>query len=137
MRFLVDTNVFLDFFLSRDDDGKDAKTFFTKCFYKRNEIYITSLSLRDIGYISHKILHSDEASRFIQLKAYEFSTKVIGISADSAITSLYKNNKDYEDSLQIEAAKEAMADAIITNDKTGFKESLIPVYTTKQIIELI
>ena len=80
------------------------------------------MSLRDIGYVAHRITHNSDIARDIQLKTYSLATKVCGISADAAIDALYSDNSDYEDSLQIVAAQEILADAIITNDKTGFKK---------------
>ena len=134
MRLLVDTNVFLDLFLERDNLGDEAELFFNWCEKRKNQIYITSISLRDIGYIAHKYYHDKNISRMTQIAAYEVATKVIGVSADSAIESLYSDVDDYEDSLIIEMAKEELLDAIVTNNKKDFEKGDIPVFTPKEIV---
>ena len=136
MRILVDTNVFLDVLLRRDDKlARDGRRFFRWCSANLNQIYITSMSLRDIGYTAHKYTHDNEQTKSIQIRAYQISHKVIGISADSAIESLYSDVADYEDSLIIEAAKEEMLDAIVTNNKKDFEKGDVPVFTPEEIVQ--
>lgn len=134
MRMLIDTNVFLDFFLNRDFD--EADKMFQYCFEKNNQLYITTLSLRDIEYAAHHAVHDKTISKAIQRKAYNLAHKVIGISADAAINSLFSDIDDYEDSLQIEAAKEALLDCIVTNNKKDFKNCGIAVFTPKELNEI-
>ena len=137
MRLLVDTNVFLDLFFDREQYGEIAQSFFDTCVKKKNQIYVTSMSLRDIGYTAHKYSHSKEVAKAAQIATYEACSKVIDISADSAITSLYSDVDDYEDSLIIEAAKESMVDAIVTNNKKDFKLSEVPVFSPREIVEYL
>lgn len=135
MRILVDTNVFLDLLLDRNQEiGDKVEAFFNWCCYKKNRIYITSMSLRDIEYVAHRIYHDKKKAKEIQFSAYQMCSKVIGISADSAIESLYSDIDDYEDSLIIEAAKEEMLDVIVTNNKKDFLGSLFPVFTPEEIM---
>ena len=110
MYALVDTNVFLDYFFDRD--GGQASEFFKNCRDYNNKIFISSMSLRDIEYSAHRATHNKELSKKIQLSAYNISQKVLGISADSAIESLYSDLDDYEDSLLAESADTASAGAM-------------------------
>ena len=135
MRILVDTNVFLDLFLNREEFAKDAHNFFSWCANNKNDIYITSMSLRDIGYTAHRFFHNKNAAKTVQFAAYEACKKVIGISADSAIESLYSDIDDYENSLIVEAAKEELLDAIVTNNKKDFEKAGFPVFTPREIIK--
>ena len=136
MRLLIDTNVFLDLLLDREKEvGDIAEAFFTWCCYKKNRIYITSMSLRDIEYVAHRIYRDKKKAKDIQFAAYQMCSKVLGISADSAIESLYSDAEDYEDSLIIEAAKEEMLDVIVTNNKKDFYKGNVPVFTPKEIVE--
>ena len=132
MRLLVDTNVFLDFYLKRDIMGSEAAKFFLNCRRFKHQIYISSMTLRDIGYVSHKYFHNNMKAKEAQLAAYEICSKVIGITADDAIESLYSDMNDYEDSLQVEAAKREMLDLIITNNDKDFVNSSLPVLTPKE-----
>lgn len=136
MRFLVDTNVFLDFFFKRDVLGPEAKNFFAWCAFNKNRIYITSMSLRDIGYIAHRFFHDEKRARKIQIETYCLCSKVLGISTDAAIESLYSDMKDYEDSLLAVTAKLELLDAIITNNKKDFLDCGVPVFTPAEIVKL-
>ena len=95
------------------------------------------MSLRDIEYAAHRITHDKALSKRILLAAYEMCTKVIGISADDAITSIYSDVDDYEDSLAIEAAKREMINIIVTNNIKDFSKSNFPCCTPKAFNEAI
>ena len=134
MRLLVDTNVFLDVLLKREETCKDSLAFFIWCREHRNQTYITSMTLRDIEYIAMKILHDKKKANVVLSDAYSLCSKVIGISADSAISAIYEDYKDYEDELILQSAKEEMLDAIITNNIKDFKDRGIAVFTPKEIV---
>ena len=137
MRLLVDTNVFLDFLLERDKDTTNAsESFFRWAKEKNNEIYVTSMSLRDIEYVAHRKFHDKKASKMIQIAVYRMCYKVLGISPDAAINSLYSDIDDYEDSLIIEAAKELLLDGVVTNNKKDFLHAGIPIFTPSEIVNL-
>ena len=136
MRVLVDTNIFLDYLLKREGQWEDAFRFFLWCRKNRNQTYVTSMSLRDIEYIAHKYCRDKVEANRILNGVYSLCSKVIGISADCAINAMFENYSDFEDELQVEAAKEAMLDAIVTNDVKGFENRGIAAFTPKQIIDL-
>ncbi|MFT5634486.1 MAG: putative nucleic acid-binding protein [Rubritalea sp.] len=46
-------------------------------------------------------------------------------------------HNDYEDAIQMAAVVTGNADYIVTNDKSVFKKSLIPVITPKDCIKLL
>ena len=137
MRLLVDTNVFLDLILNRDQSGIEAENFFRNCFIAKFRTYLTSISFRDIGYITHQAFHDNDKSLKAQFRAYELCSKVISITADDSINSLFSDVKDYEDSLLIEAAKRELLDAIITNNTKDFKNCEVPVFTPKEFNRII
>ena len=137
MRLLVDTNIFIDYFFRNDENTEQASIFFDYCYKNRNEIYITSMSLRDLAYIGHKYVHDSELVKMVLQKTYGLVSKVCDTSADAAIEAIYSDNNDYEDELQIGAAQEILADAIVTNDKKGFKKAKMHVFTIKQINDLL
>ena len=137
MRLLVDTNVFIDYFFRDDENSDEAERFFDYCYKNRNQIYITSMSMRDIGYIAHKYVHNNDLVRDVQFRIYNMVSKICDTSADAAIEALYSDNNDYEDELQIMAAQEILADGIVTNDHKGFKKTKIKVFTIKQANDLL
>ena len=91
------------------------------------------MTVRDAGYVIHTYLHNKEKTRLLLLEIYEMCSKIIPISSDAIIETLYSNHNDFEDGLVIEAANESMCDAIITSDKKGFKKADIPVYSLDEI----
>lgn len=137
MRLLVDTNVFLDLMLRREPGCKDAINFFVWSRQHRNQTYITSMSLRDVEYIAARTFHDHKKANVVLARTYALCSKVIGVSADSAITAIYEDYKDYEDELMIQAAKEESLDAIITNNVSDFVNRGIPVFTPDEIIKRV
>ena len=94
------------------------------------------MSLRDIEYSVHKALHDKQKANIAIADAYSLCSKVIGLSADSAINAMYEDYKDYEDELLVWTAKELLLDAIITNNVKDFEDRGVPVFTPKEIINL-
>lgn len=136
MRFLVDTNVFLDLLLDREN-AINAEIFFNYCLEQKHEIYISAMTLRDAGYVANHILHDWKKSRLIQNNIYSVCTKVVSVTSDAAIESLYSDSKDYEDCVLMEAAEENMCDAIITSNLRDFQLSQIQVYSLERINQLL
>ncbi len=134
MYALVDTNVFLDYLLKRDNG--QAKNFFILSYLNKDKIFVSAMTLRDVEYTAHRTLHDKEKAKQIQIAVYQICQKVLGISADSAIESIYSNMSDYEDSLLVESAKEALLDCIVTNDKKDFKKCGIPIFSVEEMIDL-
>ena len=135
MKVLVDTNVFLEYFLRREN-YRDVDKFFLLAAKQYNQTFVTSMSLRDIGYTLHRYLHDERKTREAQLKVYGMVSKVVGVSADAAIDSLYSDAKDFEDALQVRAAEEAMCMAIVTFNKRDYQKANIPVFTPMEICDL-
>ena len=136
MRLLVDTNVFLDYLLGRESGCKEALQFFIWCRHNKNPIYVTSMSLRDIEYIAMKNLHNKKEANVLLGDVYSICSKVVGISADSAISSIYEDYIDFEDELLIQTAREELLDAIVTNNKKDFVDRGFPVFTPREIVQL-
>ena len=135
MKVLVDTNVFLEYFLRRENYC-DVDKFFLLAATQYNQTFVTSMSLRDIGYTLHRYLHDEQKTKEAQLQVYSMVSKVVGISADAAIDSLYSDAKDFEDALQVRAAEEAMCMAIVTFNKRDYQKANIPVFTPMEICDL-
>ena len=135
MKVLVDTNVFLEYFLRREN-YRDVDKFFLLAAKQYNQTFVTSMSLRDIGYTLHRYLHDEKKTREAQLQVYSMVSKIVGVSADAAIDSLYSDAKDFEDALQVRAAEEAMCMAIVTFNKRDYQKANIPVFTPMEICDL-
>ena len=137
MRILVDTNVYLDLLLKRDEKGIVAKDFFANCLRTKSQTFLTTISLRDIEYVVHKFTHDSLSARQAALDAYRLSSEIIGITASDAINTLNSNMKDFEDSLLLEAAKRENLDLIVTNNIKDFEGNGFPVITPQKYNETI
>ena len=137
MRILVDTNVFLDFLLENPGLESSAKAFFVEARRIKAQLIVTSMTLRDAGYIAHHRLHDKWKSRDIQISIYGMAYKVASISVDAAISALYDDRQDYEDSLIIEAAEENMCDYIVTRNIKDFAKSAVPAINTDDMAALM
>lgn len=135
MRVLVDTNVFLELFLNREN-RKSVSSFFRLAFLMNNQTFVSAMSIRDIGYIMHRVTHDAFKSKQFQVKTYSMVSKVAHATADSAIDALYSDIPDFEDSMQSRIAEEAMCDAIITYNKKDFEHSRLPVFTPGEIVKV-
>ena len=136
MKILIDTNIYLELFLKRENHLVIKKLFYL--FYKNNhETYITTQSLRDIEFILRRQLHDYKIAKLLQHKAYEITSKVISISNDTAIDALFSNFADYEDALQSFAAEESNIDAIITLNEKDYLSSNISTFTPQEILNYI
>lgn len=135
MRLLVDTNVFLEHILEREK-CEVVRSFFKTALFRQNQLVITSMSFRDIEYLYQKKSHNRELTRRILSDIYSTVYKVVSTTADATIESIHNDVKDYEDSLQMVAAEEAMCDAIITFNKKDFTLSKVPVFTPEEMLEI-
>lgn len=136
MKLLLDTNIYLELFLKRENYLLIKNLFFL--FYRNNlETYITTQSLRDIEFILRRQLHDYKIAKLFQHKAYEITSKVISITNDTAIDALFSNFADYEDALQSFAAEESNIDAIITFNKKDYLNSNIPTFSPQEIFNYI
>ena len=139
MKILVDTNVFLDLLLKRENQVENARAFFKKCKNEFHSIYLTSMQLRDIEYFVHKQFHNaDEVKKILDV-TYQIISKFLPLSADNAINSIYANYSNFEDQLLTEAAEENLMDCIVTDNIKDFQKSegTIPLFTPESFVKTI
>ena len=137
MYILVDTNVFLDLILERGDLSNSAKEFFKNAVKAKCRLYLSSNSIRDIGYIVSHIYHDSSKGKSAQMRAYELCHKVVSFTNDDAIEALYSNVDDYEDAVLVEIAKRELIDLIVTNNIKDFKNANFPVWTPEHFNKVI
>ncbi len=132
LKVFVDTNVFLDSYLNRDN-GLSA-TIFTFLEERDFEIYLNDISIINIAYIIKKEFSKDEIKEKIELiiNQYHIVCAKEQIIADANSSRF----KDFEDGVQYFCAKEIGADLIITNNKKDFKASEIDVLNPMEFVLL-
>ena len=135
MRFLIDTNIFIDY-ISEREGSQDSIDFLRFAIKTHKEMYITSMSVRDIGYTIHHITHSKEKASKAQWAVYQMTKKIIDITADDVINSLYGDMDDFEDSLLAESCERNFIDVIVTNNIKDYEKSRVPAFTPKELLRI-
>lgn len=136
MKILLDTNVLVDYLLSRKPFDDNARKIILLCKSKKIDGCIAAHSFLNIFYILRKDLTADE--RRILLKDFCTFVEVAGIDKNKIITALDNNAfSDFEDCLQSECAKDFSADYIVTRNTKDFKNSTVPAITPDEFLERI
>lgn len=137
MRFLIDTNIFLDWLLDINTSHEEATKFILSCLLDDNiEGYVTSHSLTDIFYILRKYHTQEQRRNFLLLIVYNFTiltedtSKFINVLNDT-------NFFDLEDGLQIKCAELANLDYIVTENLKDFTTSKVPAIDLNAALKLI
>ena len=115
MKVLVDTNVILDFFLSREPFVKEAKQVFEMIRSKEVSAYVSANSVTDIYYVISRRLHDDFARNAIRNILEAFA--VIAVDGDGCGYALDLPMADFEDALITVCAGKVDINYIISNDK--------------------
>ena len=136
MRILVDTNVFIDLILKREPFFEDDVKFLNICRANRHQIYISAMSFRDIEYVIRKQIQDKREVKHILNKIYCLVTKIIPITADDAINTLFDYEKDFEDYLLACSCETAMLDCLVTNNEKDFKHPRVIVLSVKKFNEI-
>lgn len=136
MRILVDTNIFLDFFLQRDNYG-EAKIFFSNCRKARFKLYVSPMSLRDIEYVAHRITGNKHAAMKIVKAVYALCEGVIDLNEEDVKNSISSEFNDFEDSLLSCSAHRSKIDLIITNNVKDYKKSIVPAWSATDFNNVI
>lgn len=119
LKIYVDTNIFLDSILNRDNGIARQVLFFLE---DRNfEIILNDISIINIHYFARKGLETQKLQEYINTFLDEYTI----VSADENVlrNAINSGFKDFEDAVQYFCAKEKKAKLIISNDKKGFQKS--------------
>jgi predicted nucleic acid-binding protein len=132
-KLLIDTNIVIDLLSKRKEFYSEAADLFSKADKKELNLTISSLTFANINYILSKLKSAKEAKEILR----KFKVLVELLSLDEKVTELAlsdDNFADFEDGLQYYSALENGVDVIITRNKKDFKNSKLPVLTTKEFL---
>jgi predicted nucleic acid-binding protein len=115
MKLFVDTNIFLDLILKREN-FHDALLIFNAIEKKLFEGIVLDITILNIDYVAKKQVQN--IKEFIKLINANFS--VIGVSNEMISKALEIEHNDLEDILQYLSAKSFDSDCVITNDKSFY-----------------
>ena len=135
-RLLIDTNIVMDLLSKREKFYDEAAALFSRADKKELVLTITSLTFANTNYILTKLKSAKEAREILR----KFKVLVELLNLDDKVTELALSDDsfpDFEDGLQYYSAIENQIDVIITRNKKDFKNSKIPVLSTKEFLVLI
>lgn len=124
LKVFFDTNELLDYALERTKNFSNAKEALGKVFVKDIAGYVTGHSLTDFFYITRKDLSKEDRHQFLLMMANNFT--ILTEPNDAFLSVLTDPNfSDLEDGLQMQCAKDAVLDYIVTENIEHFKNSKV------------
>ena len=133
-RILIDTNVLLDYILTREPFYEDAKRIVSACVDGKVKGCIAAHSISNMFFILRKDFNSEERREVLLNLCSIFDIE--GIDKIKLIAGLQNEEfSDFEDCLQDECAAQNHADYIITRNTDDFSNSNIPPITPSDFLK--
>ena len=136
MRILIDTNVVIDAFTSREPWNKNAEKIFIMAANNNVDMNITASSATDIYYLVRKQLHNTEMAKQIMGKLYSLSG-ILDVTESDCVEALASSVSDYEDAVIEQVAKRSGIDYIVTRNQNDYKEGIMKVMLPEEFIKLM
>ena len=134
MILMLDCNIIIDHIARREPFYQDSRSVCLLGLEGKAELFISTNTLTDIHYVLRRDFGSIKAQEMIEenLSFLNF----VGVSPEDAKIALSRRWNDFEDCLVARCAEKINADFIVTRDSNGFKESLVPTITPKQLLTM-
>ena len=135
-RILVDTNVLLDYLLTRDPFYEDAKRIVGACVDGKVKGCIAAHSISNMFYILRKNYGAKERREVLANLCFIFDVE--GIDKAKILSGLQNEEfSDFEDCLQEECAVAETVDYIVTRNLSDFKQSRVQVVEPEDFVKLL
>lgn len=132
MSVMVDTNIWLDIALNRDDFSKNSRGAIGVCLMEDIPIKIAGTSLKDIFYIVQKLTGSEAAYKSIE-SILEIA-EVAAVDDAACRAALNLECPDYEDGIIAAVSTIETVEAIITRDASAFNNLEIAKYRPSEFV---
>jgi len=132
MTALIDTNMVIDFLVTREPFYEASSKVFAKCAYGEMDGYIALHSISNLWYIPRK---TPEEKRRKWLSDICECLWVAGASHEDVVKAI--RMEDFEDCLQDRYAEGVGADFIITRNTKDFDGSVVPAVSPEEFMEVI
>lgn len=134
-RILVDTNVLLDYLLTRMPFYEEAKKVVFDCAEGKVKGYIAAHSIPNMYFILRKDYNEQDRREVLYNLCSVFDVE--GIDKTKLLEGL-QNEKfsDFEDCLQMECAKAYGAEYIVTRNISDYETSQVKAIMPKDFLEL-
>ena len=122
MKYFFDSNVIVNAFTDREGAVEAEKNLLYAAIIGMIEGVASSKQMTDIYYILRKYVSDDKERREI-LSILMNGLEIVPVDKELLEVALMSPVPDYEDAIIVECAKRSNSSMIVTNDKTGFKNS--------------
>ncbi len=134
-RILIDTNVLLDYLLTREPFYEDAKEIVQACVKGQVKGVIAAHSISNMFFILRKDYDAKERREVLLNLCLIFDVE--GIDKVKLLSGLQNENfSDFEDCLQMECARAYNAEYIITRNLTDYTASEVKAILPKDFLRL-
>ena len=134
MVILIDTDIILDYLISREPFVDNADKILSLCFQQKCSGYIAAHSITNIFYILRRNFSASKRKEML-MELCEF-IEVAGIHKKQVIDALANEDfDDLEDRLQVECARMVKADYIVTRNIADFTGSPIQVVSPEELLK--
>ena len=134
-KILIDTNVLLDYLLTREPFYEDAKKVVLACAEGKIKGCIAAHSIPNMFFILRRDYDAKERREILSNLCLIF--EVEGIDKAKLLSGLENEDfSDFEDCLQMECAKAYGAEYIVTRNVADYAASKIKAITPKDCLEL-
>lgn len=124
MVVLIDTNVIIDFLITRQPFFESSAKVIEKCANGELSGYLAFHSIPNLWYILRKVPEDKRRMWLVDICSF---LKIVGVSHDEVLKAIRMVEfKDFEDCLQDRCAKSINAQYIITRNTTDFSGSDVP-----------
>lgn len=135
-RILIDTNILLDYVLTREPFYEDAKNIIAVCVDGKAKGCIAAHSVSNMFFILRKDYNEEERRAVLVNLCSIFDVE--GIDKAKLIAGLQNEDfADFEDCLQMECAKAYGAEYIVTRNIVDYKTSEVEAVLPKDYLRLL
>ena len=134
MNIVVDVNVFEDVFRQRQ--GWEASLTVINCVRNKQTTGHVSALTPPILYFFRRRTRGEKAAHQVVQRILQGFT-VVPLTGEAIEKAYAASLPDFEDVLQLEAAKAAKVDALITRNKKHFRQKEIKVLNLEEFVEQI
>src|SRR5258708_524464 len=134
MKILIDVNVFEDVFRQRQ--GWEASLAVLNCVRSGQASGCVSALTPPILYFFRRRSRGEKAARQAVQRILQNCT-VVPLTGEAIAQAYTATLPDFEDVLQLEAAKAARVDIIVTRNKKHFRQQAVKVFSPEEFVEQV
>lgn len=134
-KLYLDANVVLDFVLQRSPFDAAAQELFALAEHGQVQLLVSGLTFTVVHYVASKQVGKAAATNGVA----QLFRLVTTVAVDEQVVgrALQANLPDFEDAVQLFAALEAGADAIVTRDPNGFPTKEVAVLNPLAALQML